>query len=1115
MLNPEMTKSYDNTHLSGCRKTKPNGRVSGPVSVLLFFAFDFLSSASIMVASIQYCLENDMHRTVKAVTLSSVLALFLICGCSSGAVSPLRFLKLHKQSEVKLDYKTFRNPPAEYRSITFWSLNDQLDPAEMKRQMALFKEGGFGGAFLHSRVGLLTEYLGPEWWQAMDAGVEAADDLGLEAWFYDEDKWPSGFAGGIVPKMSRDYHARSLVRLAKDTNIPVDSELLAEDDHYRYIDYKVKFGDPWFNGTCWVDLMNPDAIKAFIDCSYKPYAERYAKHLGGSVKGIFTDEPQISPRHVGFRSEGAVPFSRTIRKDFQDQHGYDFVDHVASIFDDGGDFRKVRLDYWRTLARRFEKSFSEQIGQYCDKTGMIWTGHYNSEEYLLPVMTNVGNMMTQYRHMQRPGIDHLGLRIEMGLIPAKSLSSIANQYGIERRLSELFGSSGQNMSFEDRKWIGDWHNLMGINSFCPHLSLYTMKGVRKRDFPPTFSYQQPYWQYNKLIEDYMARLCHVTTAGKYAPEILVISPLESAYVENTHTAREPWNTQRGRDYYSVLEALQKAHRDYDLGDEQILSEIASVENGKLRVGQMTYSAVVLPYMLTIRPSTIDLLAQFMDSNSPVIAVGEFPAYVDGCADENRLLPLHGIPMTRDAAGLPRLLADALPPAVRVEGKDSEYVWIQRRSSGKGHILQVANTSRLHPIDCAVYIPDYKRKPVLWDPANGKCFKLKANDANALELHLAPAQSLVVTTSTASKTARAKKLYSRPQQGSTIMELAGPWCANRLDLNAITLDFARYSTDSGKTFSRAEPVLGIHKRFEQTQFSGPLVLAFNVQVDIAPSQCGLVIEQPEMYTSVAVNGTPVSFADSSFYCDQTFRKTNVTSLLKVGKNEIVLKLDYVAPVPDSFDARTRYGTEIESIYLVGDFAVRAVASDKDPAPTERNSKGFLTQQKLHRFRSFSLTAENALLEGDLTPQGYPFYAGRFELSRSFDFADPNKDSRYFLTLPNIEATVVLAELNSKRLAPVAWSPWEVEITDALKTGTNELKLTLVNTLRNLLGPHHHRDGELTSVGEDSFGGRTTWTGGGPGDRDWYDVRLMQEPKIWRDDYHHIPFGLLSPPVIVAR
>ena len=139
--------------------------------------------------------------------------------------------------------------------------------------------------------------------------------------------------------------------------------------------------------------------------------------------------------------------------------------------------------------------------------------------------------MIQLRNMQQPGLDHLGLHIDNALYAVRNISSVSNQYGIARRLSEAYGISGQNMNFEDRAWIASWHTLNGINHLCPHLALYSMKGTRKRDYPPTLSSQQPYWQYNKLLEDYVARLCYVTTVGKYSSEFLVVNPLESEYIE--------------------------------------------------------------------------------------------------------------------------------------------------------------------------------------------------------------------------------------------------------------------------------------------------------------------------------------------------------------------------------------------------------------------------------------------------------------------------------------------------------------------------------------------------------------------------------------------------------
>ena len=60
------------------------------------------------------------------------------------------------------------------------------------------KEMGFGGFFMHSRTGLETEYLGEEWFRLINRCAEYGKERGLMPWLYDEDRWPSGSAGGMV-----------------------------------------------------------------------------------------------------------------------------------------------------------------------------------------------------------------------------------------------------------------------------------------------------------------------------------------------------------------------------------------------------------------------------------------------------------------------------------------------------------------------------------------------------------------------------------------------------------------------------------------------------------------------------------------------------------------------------------------------------------------------------------------------------------------------------------------------------------------------------------------------------------------------------------------------------
>ena len=126
-----------------------------------------------------------------------------------------------------MDLNTFKNPTALYRPAPFWSWNDKLDKEELKRQIREMAEKGWGSYFMHSRVGLVTGYMSEEWMEMIDACVQEARNTNTYAWLYDEDKWPSGFAGGEVPLMNESYRSRALV-LLDDAEIGENDSVLSE-----------------------------------------------------------------------------------------------------------------------------------------------------------------------------------------------------------------------------------------------------------------------------------------------------------------------------------------------------------------------------------------------------------------------------------------------------------------------------------------------------------------------------------------------------------------------------------------------------------------------------------------------------------------------------------------------------------------------------------------------------------------------------------------------------------------------------------------------------------------------------------------------------------------------
>ena len=125
-----------------------------------------------------------------------------------------------------------KNPPKEYRSAPFWGWNDRLQRENLGEQIEGFKKAGMGGFFIHSREGLETEYLSTEWMEDVKFCVDKARENDLELWIYDEDKWPSGAAGGMVSKVNpAEFTARALtMECGKAGELAVPAKLSTEEE---------------------------------------------------------------------------------------------------------------------------------------------------------------------------------------------------------------------------------------------------------------------------------------------------------------------------------------------------------------------------------------------------------------------------------------------------------------------------------------------------------------------------------------------------------------------------------------------------------------------------------------------------------------------------------------------------------------------------------------------------------------------------------------------------------------------------------------------------------------------------------------------------------------------
>ncbi|MCK5845330.1 MAG: hypothetical protein KAG97_11525, partial [Victivallales bacterium] len=559
--------------------------------------------------------------------------------------------------------ESFKNPGCDFRGAPFWAWNGKLEPEELKRQIRIMKKMGLGGFFMHSRVGLDTPYLSKKWFECVNACLDEAKEQDMNAWLYDEDRWPSGAAGGLVTK-NPEFRARrlfmteltSVKKLRTEKNsvaifaakinessatgirrLPLNKPAkLAKGETLLHFHVVVDESSPWYNSQTYLDTLNKKAVAKFIQVTHEKYKKEISKQFGKRIPGIFTDEPNYHRTCLPTEDGGtSIPWTNTLPTVFKKRYGYDLIDHIPEIFFDLDDSRvsRTRYNFHDCLTFLFVEAFAKQIGEWCEKNNLSHTGHVLAEETLSSQVAAVGSCMRFYEHMQAPGMDLL-TEHRREYDTAKQVSSVARQFDRKWRLTETYGCTGWDLPFSAHKALGDWQAALGINLRCQHLAWYTMLGQAKRDYPASIFQQSPWWESYEKVEDHFARIHSVMTQGREIRELLVIHPNESMWT----LCKKGWidsDTTNGYDKMLVelRDSLLSNNIDFDYGDEEIISRHAKIAKkrgvpARFALGKATYSAILVPPLITMRSTTLEILREFKAAGGQVVFAGTPPTHLD-------------------------------------------------------------------------------------------------------------------------------------------------------------------------------------------------------------------------------------------------------------------------------------------------------------------------------------------------------------------------------------------------------------------------------------------------------------------------------------------------------
>ena len=952
----------------------------------------------------------------------------------------------------------FHNPSAEFRTAPLWVWNTDVTTADIDRMLPELKEQGFGGVLVHPRPGLVTEYLSAEWFCLWRYALQKGKELGLLTGIYDENSYPSGFAGGHVPsEMPGSYNQGQCllgelchvapragdcylcVLRTGDKFVDITDRLASyQGKQGTYYVYRLGFygSSSWTAGFPYVDLMAKGVTEKFIDVTMGAYERALGSELGRSVRLVFSDEPNIaSPdgRHCRWTPD--------LFDTFRQLWGYDLRPCWPLLGEEVGPWQKVRHDYNATLLHLFIERWSKPWHDYAERRNMLWTGHY--WEHNWPDLSQGPDNMAMYAWHQMPGIDMLfnqyndeACQAQFGNVRSvKELASVANQMGCVRTLSETYGGGGWDETFADFKRLGDWEYALGVNFMNQHLCHMTITGARKYDYPPVFTSVSPWWKDYGVLNDYFARLSLLLSGGQQLNDWLILEPTTSLWLHYSQVAGgEPlWRIANA--FQQFVTRLEKAQVEYDLGCEDIIKRHGRVEGNRFCIGRRSYSTVVLPpEMVNLEGPTKALLSRFVAGGGRVIALS-CPTKVDG-ADDGSVSEMLGsgsrVLMPKDAADVISLYNSEAPLSIRCS--DSHDLYHHRRSYKDAELLFLANSSLTDDASVEVTLPG--RYLYEMDAFTGDVRLVKeASGQLSTETRIVPAGSCIYVASARAIFPQAAKAEPAGKPTGTLM----PADALRIaptHPNAMNLDFCRL-TIGGKSlgtmytqkangtlwrhFGMADPwetaVQFKREMLERDTFHAePIDIVYPFFIGKGTSRKGMnaIIERPDVF-HVLVNGKPVTTCRPDSLLDVRMGVFSLDEYVHEGANDITLHLDTM-----------RIMAEVAPVILTGNFCL----SDA--------------------LYGFSLSPARPLELGSWKKQGWQMYAWGVDYSHRFEISDLSH--RYRVELGEWNGTVAEVWVNGTKAA-IILTRQTPDITAHLHEGSNEIAVRVIGSLKNLYGPHY--------------------------------------------------------------
>lgn len=374
------------------------------------------------------------------------------------------------------------------------------------------------------------------------------------------------------------------------------------------------------------DLLNPEAVQAFIEITHERYKEVVGKYFGNTIFAMFTDEPDITGRNS---KPGYIAWTEGF-ENYLYREGLHVTDLPGLFFDIGEKTPIVKQTYEKALNKRMLETYYIPIADWCEENNLFLTGHpADSDDIGLLKPFTIPGQDVVWRWVapeEKKGIT--GVHSTAG----KCGSDAARHYQRRRNLNEYLGVCGidnsWNLSASDMKWYTDWLAVRGVNLFCPHAFYYSIDGrERSHERPPDVGINNVWWRYYRYFSTYIKRISWLMTDSVNQAEVGILAL--NHYM--------PWK---------VARYFYEQQIEFNYVQEALFTEdLVKIKDGHLVIGQQAYRAIVLDELTVslFAKKVLDQLTAFVLQGGKVYFVtgnlqkDEFPHAIYITPEDKELL----------------------------------------------------------------------------------------------------------------------------------------------------------------------------------------------------------------------------------------------------------------------------------------------------------------------------------------------------------------------------------------------------------------------------------------------------------------------------------------------